>query len=208
MEIIVGKMKILLNKMEKALVMGNQTEIATIAQKLENLASELVAGSGGANAQIDALSLKEKDTPAKAAVEVDKFEPKASKGKSEGDIYYYKPTLVDDPYRGDYLDRFIKERSIELKQGGILEAHNSFWLDYEVQRGNVFGAIPQKLLSKEAENFLISRGWRQATVNYFEVVENMEDSELNKALEKRYPAYLLIKLKADQKRQVFVFNRE
>ncbi len=78
--------------------------------------------------------------------------------------FLYKPMDSVNPYDGDYLERFSRERTYQLNRAGAIDQHNKFWTAHQVLKGNVFGSVPKELLSKDAVFELKRMGWREVDV--------------------------------------------
>ncbi len=89
--------------------------------------------------------------------------------------FLYKPIQIDNPYDGDYLERFSVERTDQLTHAGALNAHNSFWTDHNVMRGNIFGSVPKELLSDDAAYALKRMGWLEVKVDILDFGRRITD---------------------------------
>lgn len=105
--------------------------------------------------------------------------------------FLYKPILVKNYYDGDYLERFSRRRTEDLKGAKVLDLHNKFWMSNNVESGNVFGSIPLELISKESANALLSSGWKKTDVSIFEIEEGINFKELDRFCSKTFEYYIV-----------------
>lgn len=106
--------------------------------------------------------------------------------------FLYKPVTVDNYYEGDYLERFAEQRTNELKKAEVIEIHDKFWTFNNVEKGNVFGSIPEELINDKQRDQLLSYGWKKTLVNIYEVNDRITLSELEKLCYKYMRHFLIV----------------
>ncbi len=197
MDILIAKMKILLTKLERAALLNQQSEVVALAEKIEHIAVLLKNKESGDGMIAAKLPAKNK----KAS-----FTVQAQFKQIETVDFLYKPVLVGDPYQGDYLIRFNRERTAELKSLGLLEIHNQFWLRHEVLRANVFGALPMTNLGTKDIQALLSKGWDRTKVTFLELKNKLSDADLVEQIQNKYNAYIIVEIKEEQRKLLLAFD--
>jgi len=89
--------------------------------------------------------------------------------------FLYKPIQVENPYEGDYLERFSKERTEQLMRAGAMTQHNTFWTEHNVMRGTIFGSVPKELISEDAVYALKRMGWLEVKVDVLDFGRRVSD---------------------------------
>lgn len=89
--------------------------------------------------------------------------------------FLYKPVEVEDPYKGDYLEKFSKSRTFDLTKAGAKDGHDKFWLEHSVLNANVFGLVPIPLIPEEAVQELQMMGWRRVDVDVLDFGQDTLD---------------------------------
>ncbi len=89
--------------------------------------------------------------------------------------FLYKPVDVKDPYKGDYLERFAKARTIDLTKALAKEGHDKFWLQHTVLNANVFGLVPVDFISDDSVKALIKMGWVRVNVDVLDFGQDNSD---------------------------------
>ncbi len=108
--------------------------------------------------------------------------------------FLYKPIAVLNPYEGDYLERFSRERHEQLTAAGAIAQHNNFWTDHNVMRGNIFGSVPKELLSEDAIYSLKRMGWEEVKVDILDFGRRITDIKaISEFLEENFDHYIMIK---------------
>lgn len=111
--------------------------------------------------------------------------------------FLYKPLMRADFFRGDYLERFAAERTMQLKEADALGIHNTFWRSHEDVKGNVFGSVPVDMLSPKAAEKLDRLGWKRALVNVIDLKDqSVEEKMLARFCEKTFDHFILVREKA------------
>lgn len=125
------------------------------------------------------------------------IQPVQEKNKSYKTIntleFLYKPMYFQNIYEGNEIEYFSKERTEELNESGLIEAHNDFWQAHEIIYGNVYGSLPIELASKDGVAVLLKCGWKKATVDIVEFTPEMAIKEVRELAEKKYRHYILLK---------------
>ena len=80
--------------------------------------------------------------------------------------FIYKPILRKDYFKGDYLEKFSLERTMQLKEADALITHNNFWKEHEDVKGNVFGSLPVDMMTTKSFSKLLQMGWCETNVTY------------------------------------------
>lgn len=113
--------------------------------------------------------------------------------------FIYKPVLKKNYYEGSYLEEFSNNRTSELKEAKALDIHNKFWQNHEILRGNIFGSLPEDLITKDSVSKLLRYGWDQVDVEVYEI-ENRKCSIKNlvEFCELRYTHFLMVKEKSTE----------
>lgn len=91
--------------------------------------------------------------------------------------FLYKPMYNNNPYEGNFLENFAKERTEQLKRAGAIGEHNKFWTDHEVVNGNVFGSVPKELISEDAVFALMRMGWQEVKVDILDFGKRTTDNK-------------------------------
>lgn len=89
--------------------------------------------------------------------------------------FLYKPVDALDPFDGDYLERYARERTEQLTRAGAIGEHNAFWKDHNVMRGTIFGSVPLELLSEDAVFALKRMGWLETKVDVLDFGKRVTD---------------------------------
>lgn len=111
--------------------------------------------------------------------------------------FLYKPILRKDYFKGDYLEKFALERTMQLKEADALSVHNHFWRNHEDIKGNVFGSVPVEMISQNAASKLLQMGWRETEVNIIDLKDqSIEEKRISKFCEKVFDQFILVKEKA------------
>ncbi|MEW9121066.1 MAG: hypothetical protein AB2421_00050 [Thermotaleaceae bacterium] len=111
--------------------------------------------------------------------------------------FLYKPVLKKNYYEGKYLEEFAQKRTSDLKDAKVLDTHNKFWQTHEVLRGNVFGSVPEELISKEAVRKLTNYGWDRVSVRILEIKEReCSIKELLEYCELQFNKFLIVREKS------------
>lgn len=79
--------------------------------------------------------------------------------------FLYKPIDVENPYRGDYLERFSKERTHDLENAGAKTGHDNFWSEHNILKANVFGLVPVAMIGEVSTEKLLRKGWLRVEVD-------------------------------------------
>lgn len=91
------------------------------------------------------------------------------------DVHFLVKTVsVSNAFSDDYLENFVKVRSNQLDMALAMDQHNSFWMDYTVIHGNVYGSVPRELLEKESIEKLKSFGWKEIKVKVYDFGKTLE----------------------------------
>ncbi len=195
MENIVTKLKILINKLERALFLADKEQIRRLAEEIELLSAKLVAKSDNSPAML----LEQEQTKTNKVINL------KSSVIAERD-FLYKPVMVADPYQGDYLLGFARERSRDLKEAGVFDSHNHFWQDYDIVRANVFGCLPFDLIMETGLALLEKRGWLRARAKYLQIENKCSTNDLTEQLMMKYNAYIIVKDKQSAELCAFAFD--
>ncbi|MDH8679120.1 hypothetical protein QE109_13250 [Fusibacter bizertensis] len=107
--------------------------------------------------------------------------------------FLYKPMYFQNIYEGNEIEFFSKERTEELNESGVMEAHNDFWQAHEIIYGNVYGSLPIELASKEGIAVLLKCGWKKSSVDIVEFSNDMDIKKVRGIAEKKYRHYILLK---------------
>ncbi|MTI65912.1 MAG: hypothetical protein FH753_04840 [Firmicutes bacterium] len=113
--------------------------------------------------------------------------------------FLYKPVTKKDYYEGDYLETFSMQRTDELKRANTLDLHNKFWNSNCVENGNIFGSVPEELLSKDSVDSLLSSGWLSVDVNIYEVNDNIDYFDLENLCENNFTNFLIVTERKEDK---------
>ncbi len=89
--------------------------------------------------------------------------------------FLYKPVYTENPYSGDYLENFSRERTRQLARAGAIDQHNQFWMAHQVINGNIFGSVPKELISQDSVFELKRMGWQEVTVEVIDFGETAAD---------------------------------
>ncbi len=89
--------------------------------------------------------------------------------------FLYKPMYTSNPYAGNFLENFSRERTHQLARAGALDPHNKFWTDYQVVNGNIFGSVPKELLSDDSIFELKRMGWEEVAVEVLDFGKSATD---------------------------------
>lgn len=120
--------------------------------------------------------------------------------------FLYKPIDVDNPYKGDYLEKFSKERAYELTKSGAKEGHDEFWSQHNVLRANVFGIVPVEMISAESAKELIRSGWLSVNVEVLDFGNVHTDlKNIYTYCEESFDNYLTIKEEQTDSTVVLMF---
>lgn len=108
--------------------------------------------------------------------------------------FLYKPVEVADPFKGNYFERFAKERAADLIQAGAKEGHDEFWSEHNVLKANVYGLVPVDLISEASADSLIRAGWVRVEVDVldFGKVDN-ELKDIYRYCEDSFEHYITLK---------------
>ncbi len=79
--------------------------------------------------------------------------------------FLYKPVEVVNPYLGDYLEYFSRERTYQLERSGAKEGHDEFWSEHNILKANVFGLVPVPMIGSESAFILEDMGWKRVDVD-------------------------------------------
>ncbi|GAB6106164.1 hypothetical protein [Fusibacter bizertensis] len=107
--------------------------------------------------------------------------------------FLYKPMYFQNIYEGNEIEFFSKERTEELNESGVIEAHNDFWQAHEIIYGNVYGSLPIELASKEGIATLLKCGWKKVSVDIVEFSVEMDIKAARELAERKYRHYILLK---------------
>jgi len=111
--------------------------------------------------------------------------------------FIYKPILREDYFKGDYLEKFAVERTMQLKEADALITHNNFWKEHEDVKGNVFGSLPVDMMTQHSISKLLQMGWQKTNVNVIDFnKDNVDEKDIIKFCEKNYTKFILVKEKA------------
>jgi hypothetical protein len=111
--------------------------------------------------------------------------------------FIYKPILRKDYFKGDYLEKFSLERTMQLKEADALITHNNFWKEHEDVKGNVFGSLPVDMMTTKSFSKLLQMGWCETNVNVIDFnKENVEEKTIIRFCEKTFEQFILVKEKA------------
>jgi len=111
--------------------------------------------------------------------------------------FLLKPILKKDFFKGDYLEKFAVERTMQLKEAEALITHNNFWKDHEDVKGNVFGSLPVEMMTANSVSKLMQMGWNKANVNVIDFkMKDKEEKIISKFCEKNFEQFILVKEKA------------
>ncbi len=89
--------------------------------------------------------------------------------------FLYKPVYTENPYSGDFLEKFSRERTRQLARAGAIDQHNQFWMAHQVINGNIFGSVPKELISENAVFELKRMGWEEVMVEIIDFGETATD---------------------------------
>ncbi len=92
--------------------------------------------------------------------------------------FLYKPMYASNPYAGNFLENFSKERTFQLARAGAIDEHNKFWTAHQVINGNVFGSVPKELLSPDAVFELKRMGWEEVSVEVLDFGKSSDIKQL------------------------------
>lgn len=108
--------------------------------------------------------------------------------------FLYKPIVIDNPFEGDYLERFSKERYEQLSAAGAIAQHNNFWMEHNVMKGNIFGSVPKELLSEDAVYALKRMGWLEVKVDVLDFGRRVTDVRaISEFCDENFSHYIMIK---------------
>ena len=111
--------------------------------------------------------------------------------------FLLKPILKKDYFKGDYLEKFAVERTMQLKEADALITHNSFWKEHEDVKGNVFGSLPVEMMTANSVSKLLQMGWREANVNVIDFkMKDVKEKAISRFCEKNFEQFILVKEKA------------
>lgn len=111
--------------------------------------------------------------------------------------FLIKPILKKDYFKGDYLEKFAAERTMQLKDADALISHNNFWKEHEDIKGNVFGSLPIEMMTSHSVSKLLQMGWREANVNVIDFkMKKIEEKAVSRYCEKNFEQFILVKEKA------------
>ncbi len=89
--------------------------------------------------------------------------------------FLYKPMYSKNPYSGNFLENFSRERTYQLTRAGAIDQHNSFWTAHQVINGNIFGSVPKELISADAVFELKRMGWEEVAVEVLDFGKGTTD---------------------------------
>lgn len=108
--------------------------------------------------------------------------------------FLYKPIHVVNPYEGEYLERYARERYEQLTAAGAIAQHNNFWSEHNVIKGNIFGSVPKELLSEDAIYALKRMGWEEVKVDVLDFGRRITDIRaISEFLDENYTHYIMLK---------------
>ena len=108
--------------------------------------------------------------------------------------FLYKPIEVTNPYEGNYLESFSRQRHEQLTSAGAIAQHNNFWTDHNVMRGNIFGSVPCELLSEDSVYALKRMGWEEVKVDVLDFGRRVTDVKaISEFLDENFNHYIMIK---------------
>ncbi|MDO4799863.1 MAG: hypothetical protein Q4A52_05020 [Bacillota bacterium] len=88
--------------------------------------------------------------------------PSDSYFRSTGTIeFLYKPLYSTFAHpENRELDQYAAEREQELRRSEAQEIYREFWRHYPILFGNIYGAVPTKLLDAVQYAMLVRYGWK------------------------------------------------
>lgn len=89
--------------------------------------------------------------------------------------FLYKPMYSKNPYSGNFLENFSRERTYQLTRAGAIDQHNRFWTSHQVIKGNIFGSVPKELISADAVFELKRMGWEEVAVEIIDFGKTTTD---------------------------------
>ncbi len=89
--------------------------------------------------------------------------------------FLYKPVYTNNPYSGNFLENFSRERTHQLARAGAIDQHNQFWTAHQVINGNIFGSVPKELISEDAVFELKRMGWEEVLVEIIDFGKTTTD---------------------------------
>lgn len=108
--------------------------------------------------------------------------------------FLYKPVDVEDPYKGDYLEKFARTRTFDLTKSGAKEGHDRFWLDHSVLNANVFGLVPVPLIPEDSVAELLNMGWLKVDVDVLDFGQDALDMRnIYSFCEQSFDKYIALK---------------
>lgn len=107
--------------------------------------------------------------------------------------FVYKPVDRKDVYEGNYLEHFSKQRTEQLMKAKSINNHNEFWKQYQIVKGNIYGSVPQELISDDGYRDLLKMGWKIVNVNIYDFgIVNVDVDELINYCDENYEHYILV----------------
>lgn len=108
--------------------------------------------------------------------------------------FLFKPVDVEDPFNGDYLERYAIERTYDLTKAGAKEGHDAFWAEHNILKANVYGIVPVGMIGEEAAANLIKLGWKRVEVDVLDFGHvNHDLKNIYRYCEDSFDNYLTIK---------------
>jgi hypothetical protein len=121
--------------------------------------------------------------------------------------FLYKPVAVEDPFEGNYLERFSDERAYQLQATKSMEGHNSFWKEHNVLTGTVFGSVPVDLIPVESATALKKCGWKESLVEVLDFGRRVTDTkQLVEFCQRNFKHYIMISEEATHSYIALAFN--
>ncbi len=144
-----------------------------------------------------------------------RYDYKMVKQKNTG-VYYkkinvlpflYKPVETDDPFEGNYLERFSDERAYQLQTTNSITGHNAFWKEHDVLTGTVFGSVPVDLITPESAAALKKCGWKEALVEVLDFGLRVTDTkQLVEFCQRNFKNYIMISEESTHSYIALAFN--
>lgn len=117
--------------------------------------------------------------------------------KISEEVFLYKAVMVRNYYEGDYLERFSKIRTSDLKTSSAFNIHNKFWQAHEVLGGNIFASLPLALINHGQSSALQHLNWDPVKVDVYEIIMKSQPKptkvQIINAVAKMFDHYLLVK---------------
>lgn len=120
----------------------------------------------------------------------------------QSDIYFRSAGTIEFLFKPLYstlthpenreLDEYAAEREQELKRADAMAIYRQFWAHYPILFGNVYGAVPTKLLDAMQYAMLVRYGWKPVTAELVFFRRGVSQETKQQIAERQFEKYLVV----------------